>query len=115
MGRKHKQRTKEEAIKRFLERGERQELAGQTKLKHYHETLGVHTHCKCCEKEARLHRHRIIPGSRNGLYTPENVYWCCALCHKLIHKIYDETSANNKFTYELAIMIAEGIARREMR
>ena len=38
-----------------------------------------------CEIPEVLDRHRILPGSRGGRYTPENVLRVCANCHRKIH------------------------------
>jgi hypothetical protein len=104
MGRKPKSySTKAELIARYLARAHNQELAGQTKLAHYHKTKFVE--CAICEaQDVKLHRHRIVPGTE---YTDENTIIVCVVCHKLIHKIYNETKADNLFDYQLAILLAK--------
>ena len=40
---------------------------------------------KCGWHEARCDLHRIIPGSKGGRYTKENVQVLCPNCHRLEH------------------------------
>lgn len=109
MGRKAKKLdSKQDMLERFLMRAMNQELAGQTKLKHYHATKANQVNCEICLKEhTRLHRHRIIP---NGLYTDENVIIVCPKCHKLIHRILRQLEQ-----IESRFMIAIIIAKTEVK
>jgi hypothetical protein len=109
MGRHRKQYANElDAIKRLLYRGDRQELRGQTKLKHYHQTEFVE--CAICGiKDVKLHRHRIIP---NGGYTDENTIIVCVKHHKLIHKIIKELDAKYERDFRMAIALVKMDSRR---
>ncbi len=106
MGRKRKiYATQAETLTRFITREHNQELAGQTKLKHYYETKSQQISCEMCGKtECMLHRHRIRPG---GEYTDENVVVVCVPCHKLIHRIYKETKATDERAFRLAIVLVK--------
>jgi hypothetical protein len=100
-----------DAIKRYLTRAHNQELAGQTKLKHYRE-ITPPANCYCCKLPCEnLDRHRVIPGPIGeydaDFYEGGNVYWCCKKCHRLIHRIYDERKASNNYEYRLALLQAE--------
>lgn len=102
MGRREKRyATPEEWIERLYQRGKRQELTGQTKLKHYHATKDKMVACEICGIDGvMLHRHRIIP---HGEYTDDNVVIVCPLCHKLIHRILKELGGKD---YRLAVEFA---------
>jgi hypothetical protein len=44
--------------------------------------------CRFCpvNRYELLDVHRIIPGERDGQYTPDNVVVVCANCHRAIHR-----------------------------